>query len=276
MPVYASNADYVRDGVAPADERKERERIFREASAARLSVGTVHVYLTAPDGHTIDSQHVATAAQVEKLTAMLERTVERLKTKPGKPLVAPSSQSKKPKSNADALVLHVTARPLVKKGDDFVPAQTRLGETGSGSWGAYPGEDWLVLSKTEWTKLLPADAAAVGMTWEPDREVLAKLLVHFYPPTENNDVKKNQIEKQAVKATILTVKNGVATARLDGTLRMRHWFYHKEDDNVVEAMFVALVEFDVDKGKLRSLQVVTDRAVYGKRMPFGVAVRSVP
>ena len=57
---------------------------------------------------------------------------------------------------------------------------------------------------------------------------------------------------------------------------MRHWFYHKEDDHVVEASFVAVVEFDVDRGKLRSLQVATDRAVYAKRMPFGVAVRSVP
>ncbi len=276
MPVYASNEDYARDGAAPADERKERDRIFREASAARLSVGTVHVYLTAPDGHTIDSQHVATAARVEDLTAMLERAVERLKTKPGKPLVAPTAQSKRPKADADALVLHLTARLLVKKGDDFVPAKTQLGETRSGSWGAYPGEDWVVLNKAEWTKLLPAGASAVGTTWEPDREVLAKLLLHFYPPTENNDVKKNQIEKQEVRATILSVKDGVATARMDGTVKMRHWFYHKEDENVVEASFVAVVEFDVDKGKMRSLRVATERAVYATRMHFGVVVRSVP
>jgi hypothetical protein len=276
VPVYASNNDYTRDGPAPADERKERDRIYREALEAKLPAGTVHVYITAPDGHILDSQHVATAAQVEKLTEMLERTVERLQTKPGKPLAAPTVQSKMPKADADALVLHVTARNLVKKGDDFVPAKTHLGETRSGSWGAYPGEDWLVLSKTEWTKLLPAGEASVGTTWEPDREVLAQLLRYFYPSSENNDVQTNRIEKQEAKGTILTVKDGVATARLDGTLRMRHPFYHKEDDKAVEATFVGVLEFDVNKGKVRALQVATERAVYGGQSYFGVAVRSVP
>ena len=276
MPVYASNEDYARDGPAPADERKERDRIMREAAAAKLSVGTVHVYITAPDGHTIDSQHVATAAQVEKLTEMLERTVERLKTKAGKLLVTPAVQSKKPKADADALVLHLTARNLVKKGDDFVPTKPRLGETKSGNWGAYPGEDWIVLSKADWTKLLPTGKVSVGATWEPDKATLAKLLRYFYPSSENNDVTTNRIEKQEVKGTVLTVKDGVATARLDGTLRMRHWFYHKEDDKVVETAFVGVVEFDVNKGKVRAFHVATDRAIYADRIFFGVAVRSVP
>lgn len=276
MPVYASNEDYAGAGPAPDDERKERNRIYREAATAKLSSGTVHVYVTAPDGHTIDSQHVATAAKIEKLTAMLERTVERLKTKPGKPLAAPMVQSKTPPADAGALVLHLTARNLVKRGDDFVPAKTRLGETRSGSWGAYPGEDWIVLSKAEWTKLLPAGAARVSATWEPDRAALAKLLLHFYPSSENNDVQTNRIEKQEAKATILAVKDGIATARLDGTLRMRHPFYHKEDGNAVEAAFVGIIEFDVNKGAVQALHVATERAVYGDRMHFGVAVRSVP
>ena len=276
VPVYASNEDYRGDGPTPADERKERNRILREAGAAKLSVGTVHVYLTDPDGHALDSQHVATATQVEKLTVMLERTVERLKTKPGRPLAAPAVQSKRPKADADALVLHLTARTLVKKGDDFVPRKANLGETKSAGWGAYPGEDWIVLSKAEWTKLLPTGAVAVGTTWEPDREALSKVLLRFYPSTENNDVTKNRIEKQEAKATVFAVEGKVATARLDGTLRMRHWFYHKEDDNVVEATFVAVIEFDVDKGQVRALHLATDRAVFAGRINFGVAVRSVP
>jgi hypothetical protein len=276
VPVYTSNEDYRGNGPAPADERKERDRIYREALAAKLSAGTVHVYITAPDGHTIDSQHVATAAQVDRLTEMLERTIERLKTRPGKPLVAPAVQSRSPKAEADVLLLHLTSRNMVKKGDDWVPARTTLGETRSGSWGAYPGEDWIVLSKADWTKLLPAGEVKVGAKWEPDREALARVLLRFYPSSENNDVTTNKIEKQEATGTVLAVKEGVVTARLDGVLHMRHPFYHKEDNQAVEAKFVGLIEFDADRGKVRTLQMATAEAVYGGRSHFGVAVRSLP
>jgi hypothetical protein len=276
VPVYASNEDYRGDGWAPPDERKERDRIYREALAAKLSAGTVHAYVTGPDGHTIDSRHVANAAKVDNLTEMLEKTVERLNTKPGKPLAPPAPQSKVPKAESGDLVLHLTARNLVPQGNDFVIPKVTLGETRSGNWGAYPGEDWIILSRAEWTKLLPDGDVKPGQTWELNRDVTAKLLLRFYPSTENNDVKTNVIEKQEMKATILSVKDGVATARLDGSLRMKHPFYHKDDDNVVSASFVGVVEFDTDKTKMRALHIATDRAVYGPRLHFGVAVRSVP
>jgi hypothetical protein len=173
-------------------------------------------------------------------------------------------------------VLHLTARNLAPQGNDFVVPKVKLGETRSGNWGAYPGEDWIVLGRAECGKLLPAGDVKAGQTWEPDRETMAKLLLRFYPSSENNDVKTNRIEKQAVKATVLSVKDGVATARLDGTLRMKHPFYHKDDDNFVDATFLGVIEFDAAKGKVRSLHLATDRAVYGPRMHFGVAVRSVP
>ena len=276
MPVYLSNDDFQTGGSGAPEEKKERDRIMREAALAKLSVGTVHTYITAPDGHAIDSQHVATAANVDKMTEMLERTIERLKTKEGKTLAAPVPQSKAPKAENGSLVLHVTARNLVRQGDDYIPPKVKLGDTRSGSWGAYPGEDWVVLSRADWTKLLPAGAVKEGQTWEPEKDALAKLLLHFYPSSENNDVTTNRIEKQEVKATILSVKDGVATARLDGSLRMKHPFYHKDDDLAVGATFLGVIEFHADKGKVRSLHLATDHAVYGPRMNFGVAVRSVP
>jgi hypothetical protein len=275
VPVYVSNEDYRADGSASPEEKKERDGIYREALAAKLSAGTVHAYIVAPDGKVIDSQHVATASKVDQLTAMLERNIERLKTKEGKSIVAPAPQSNAPKAEADSLVLHLTARNLIRKGDELVPQKTTLGETRSGSWGAYPGEDWIVYSKAEWSKLLPRGQVKAGLMWEPDKEAMAKLLNYFYPSTENNDVKKNRMERQDVKATILSIKDGIASARIDGTLRLKHPFYHKDDDNFVEATFVGVVEFEVDKSRVRSLHVATEKAVYGGRIHFGVAVRSV-
>src|SRR5262249_9715666 len=152
---------------------------------------------------TIDSQHVATAAKVEQLTTMLERTIAKLKTPEGQPLVKPTNRSVAPKAEADGLVLHLTARNLVRKGDELVPRKSVLGETRSAGWGSYPAENWVVFTKEDSARLLPRGEVAVGASWEMDKEVAAKLLTYFYPSTENNDVTKNRIEEQALKATVL-------------------------------------------------------------------------
>src|SRR5437870_1797195 len=96
VPVYVSNEDYRDTGGAPAGERKEYTRIYREALEAKLSAGTVHAYVLSPDGHVADSRHVAKAYNVDELTTMLERTVEKFKTPAGKSLVAPKMQSAAP------------------------------------------------------------------------------------------------------------------------------------------------------------------------------------
>jgi hypothetical protein len=71
-----------------------------------------------------------------------------------------------------------------------VPTRTKLGETRSAGWGAFPAENWIVLTKDQWSKLLPAEKVKVGSTWELDKEVAARFLTHIYPTTENNDVSK--------------------------------------------------------------------------------------
>ena len=242
---------------------------------AKLSTGTVHAYVLSPDGHPIDSRHIAQASKVEELTAMLERTAARLKTPAGKPLLKPQSQSAPPGSKAGALVLHLTARTLRREGDEWVKVLPRLGATRSSGWGAYAAEDWIVLDREEWTKLLPAVAVKAGVSWELDGGASARILTHVYPSTENNDVSKNRIDRQELKATVLSVQGGVARARVDGRLRMKHPFYHKDDDNFVDATLVGWLEFEPAAKRIRTFQLATDQATYG-RMRFGAVVRSVP
>src|SRR5205085_10992903 len=119
----------------------------------------------------------------------------------------------------------------------------------------------------------PAGKVAAGTTWDIDRDVADNILVHVYPSSENNDVRKNKIESRTLRGTVISVKDGIVRARLDGELAMQHWFYHKEDGNRVNATFVGILEFEPGKG-IRSLQLVTSRATYA-RMNFGVVVRSV-
>jgi hypothetical protein len=129
-------------------------------------------------------------------------------------------------------------------------------------------------------KLLPHADLRPADSWELDNEVMASVLTHFYPPTENTDLRKNRIEEQSLQARVESIEKGVMRARLDGKLRMQHSFYHNEDNNFVEASLVGYLEVDIGQKAIRSLQLVTDRARYGGDVnsvqPFGVTVRAVP
>ena len=91
IPVYLSNEDYARGGAAPPAEKAELDRVRREGHAAKLSVGSVHAYILAPDGRLLDSLHTAQAANAGKLIAMLERNVRALGTQGGPPVAAPTT-----------------------------------------------------------------------------------------------------------------------------------------------------------------------------------------
>lgn len=256
VPVLAVNEEYRGSDVA-AEELAEYRRIFREANAAKLSTGTVHVYILEPAGKPIASLHVATAARTPKLLALLDDVIARLGVKPGKPLVPPAPLSRPPTVPAGSLVLHLTSRP------------TR----GGGSWDGV-SENWITFDRDEVKKLLPRAPVRPGQTWSPDPSLAARLLTHFYPVTENNDVRKNRIEEQQLSGRVLSVDGGIVRARLDGKLRMKHSFYHREDGNTVVATFTGYLDFAPRTGQIAKLRLATIDAAYGGGT-FAVAVRSV-
>jgi hypothetical protein len=252
--VYVVNDEYYRkEGTAPPEERAELQRIQQEGFAKKLAVGMVRAYVLTPDGHTHDILSDGTTAGT---LAMLGRAVEQFKPRPGKSVVPPAPQSAPPPAATDAVTLH-----LVSRGDD------------RGSWGEFPAENWIVLNRDDWSKLLPAGAVNPGQTWELDREVSARILTYFYPQTENNDARTDRIERQSLTAKALTVKDGLVTARVDGFVKMHHVFYPgRTDAQPLEAQVVGTLTFT--PGRRPSLQLATTRAIHGIR-PFKVAVRTV-
>src|SRR5213593_3994769 len=138
VPIYASNEDYKVGGGAPPDEKAEYERIYQQSLRKGLSTGTVHVYLLSPAGEPIDSLHVVEASKMDRLVHSLQSAVERLKTADGPPVAQPAPQSAPPAAAPDSLILHLTAR-----GFNIIA-----------SWREFPSEDWIVLGREEWTKLL--------------------------------------------------------------------------------------------------------------------------
>jgi hypothetical protein len=280
VPVNVANQEYATSNAIPPEEKAETTRIYHDALKAKLPAGTVCVYLLRPDGRLLDSLIVSDAAKPERLLDLLQRAIDRLQVQAGEPLVKPVPQSHAPACARGSLVLHLTARYLQRQGDDYVRMHPVLGTARSGQWAHLPSEDWVVLAPEEGRKLLPAGDVRPGTSWELDRDVTARLLTHFYPPTENTDVRKNRLDEQALTATVLSVRDDVARARVEGRLRMKHSFYHKDTDEFVEARVLGVLEFEPGRGVVRSLRLVTDRATYGgaggNRHPFGVAVRSVP
>src|SRR5207244_3332532 len=141
-------------------------------------------------------------------------------------------------------------------------------------------EDWIMLTRAEWAKLLPRGDVRAGTSWEFDKEVSARILERFFPPTENTDFQSNSMDDQCLTAHVESVQGCVARARIEGKLRMKHRFYHKDDDNFVEATLVGFMDFEPANERIRSLRLVTDTATYGGNANavqfFGVAVRSVP
>jgi hypothetical protein len=256
VPVYAVNEDYRAKGVVPEDEQAEYLRNYREALAKKFSAGTVHVYVLNPQGEVIGTRHVAEASKTENLLAFLEGVVAKLGTRRGKPLVEPKAQSAPPRHPKGSLVLHLAARGL----------------GGGGSWDG-TAENWVVYTPAEAKKLLPGGAVSNGTAWNLDSRLAARLLVHVYPVTENNDPAKNAIRRQALRGKVIGVKDGVAVARLDGQLVMRHDFYHKPDGNVVKTRLLGYLVFEPATGRVRSLRLITDGATYGGGK-FAVAVRS--
>jgi hypothetical protein len=260
VPAFVSMEDYEDHGTAPAAEKAEYWRIYHAAHAAGMSVGSVHVYIVSQDGQPIATRHVAKAIEEGELRSLLSETVRDLNVKRGDPLLRPAAQSAAPPHEPDDLVLHLVAR------------YARHG----GSWNEFPGEDWVVLRRAQWEKLLPpvGSTTTVGSGWDIDPELSAIILTHVYPQTENNDLRKNRLDRQSLRATIVSSAGGIARARVDGDLRMKHSFYPGRDtEQFVDAALIGYIDFGPESRRIRAVGLATDSARYDGH-EFGVGIRS--
>ncbi len=275
VPVYVSNEDYRDGGCAPAEEKAELRRIFQEGYAKHLSVGTVHAYILGPDGHLRDSMHTAQASRPELLIPMLQRNADALGVKPGEPIPSATVEAV-PKPDRGGLALRLVSRYLERRGDDYALTGQ---EEGSGGWASLPSEDWILLTAGQARGLLPGGPLRVGLDWDVDPGVARDLYLHFYPPTENWDLRTNRLDMRELHATVADISGGMARIRLTGRLRMKHPFYHKDDDKFAQATVTGYMEVDSAGRSIRRLELVTDDAEYGDaggRQSYGVALRSVP
>jgi hypothetical protein len=281
VPVSLRNQDFDDEGAAPAEDKSEKARIYHDALKAGMHAGTVCVYLVSPDGRpmAVAPANEDLVYDPDRLAGLMLQVVRQLNVVKAEPIVAGAPRSASPRVSAGSLVFHIVARYLERKGDACVPYDVKavLGTKKGRNWANLPSQDWVVLSRPEWMSLLPRGEVRVGSTWKPSEDVTAKLLQHFYPPTENTDLKKNRVEKLVIQARVESIERGIARARLDGRMRMKHPFYHRDDDNFVEAGLVGYVRFNTNTREIASLRLVTEDGRYGGDVNgmqhFGAAAR---
>src|SRR5437879_1234569 len=192
VPVHVDGVYVNRNPAIDAAEKAAYREIFEKFHKAnkenqtkdkpKFSVGSVHAYILTSEGRPVDSLHVADAAKPARLLEMLKKAKDELKVARGEPLSKLTPQNTQPKIEADAVLLHLTSRYLVRKGDsrarkdiddDLVPLlATGLGK-GQGGWHSLPSEDWIVLTRPDWMKLLPSEKVAVGKSWDLDAKTAA-------------------------------------------------------------------------------------------------------
>jgi hypothetical protein len=263
VAAYVSQDDYKRNGPASAEERETFNEIALFTRKEKMSCGSVCGYVLAPDGTVLDSGVVSLIIKGDALLNMLQTNAAKLGTKPGKPVVEPHPQFPRPETKRGELALHVVSRA-----EGTAP--------GKGGWRAFPGENWVVLTKSDAARLIPSGKINVGTKWELDKAVTDRLLIYFYPQSEDvGDRPDCTIESQSLMAKVESMKNGIALARIEGTLRMQHNFYPGRSGDMVDATIVGYMEFELAKKEIRSLKLVTEKANWGKTK-FDVAVRSEP
>jgi hypothetical protein len=200
-----------------------------------------------PDGSSVAGLDIGSANDPEKMTAFLTRVATQLHTEPGPPPVKPHPQSAAPASAADAMVVHLVSRSLA-----------------GGSWHEFPAENWIVLSRAEWTQLLPREALTLKTSWEVPRPVAVKLAEWVYPQNEEKtQVNRSRVDVAAFRMTVVTMENGLVRTRIDGKVRLKHSFSPGGGaEDYADSELVGFVDFDMSKRTVQRLRLVTNKAIY--------------
>jgi RNA polymerase sigma-70 factor (ECF subfamily) len=260
VPVYVSNVDYGELGSAPAPEKKLRDRIWREATEAKLHWGMDCLYLLEPGSGRLKDVLPLAKATIEAMRRWLE---ENAKTPPGAALAKPAPQSAAPAAPSGSLVLHLTAR--------YLDAQGNV-ERERPDFHEVPAEDWLILSPEEWRQVVPPPKGTSRL----DRRLAEELLTHVHPAdmSINHDPNaRNRLVVAELKATRVSR----SWVLLEGRLEMQRSFTQVSvsEERPVTAVLKGFVHLKDGGGAVQSLQLISERATYGAKN-FGVAVRSTP
>ncbi len=266
VPIYIASEDYKRDdGKASAEERaawrKMLQEAWREKSEDVFLTSDATCFVLDPNSREcVAAIRLPKLMEVPRVLDMLNGNAEKLGVKPGPTAIPPSEQVRPDRAvKPDELGIHMVSRSIPS----------------GGTWKALPAEDYVILVREEWEKFLPPENAKVGDMYTIAKNVNDKILINLYPPSPNRDPDTNHIASKPMKATVVSIKDGITRVRLDNEFRMKHHFLPaKDDDRYVEATLVGYVDVDTKSRQIQKLRMVTEKAKYDVD-GFGSAIQSV-
>jgi hypothetical protein len=252
VPVTVANEVTGEKGSAAPAEKKEHRRIYLDFYQKNLGVGNVHVYVLGPDASAIGGLDINSAIDSAKMIALLEQVAGKLGTKAGAPVVRPHATSRPPAFAPDALVVHLVSRALA-----------------DGSWHQYPSENWIVLSRAEWTQLLP-EKATPNAAWEIPHAVAVKLAEWVYPQNEDaSRANRSRVDVADFRMQVVTVRGDMARARIQGKVRLMHTFYPGgKSEDFADSELTGYLDFNTAERSIQRLRIVTTKGDYANKWPF--------
>jgi hypothetical protein len=260
VPVTSKNEEAAEEnGSGPPEEKRERQRIYLEFYGKKLGIGDVHVYIVAPDKSAVASLSVVDAQEPGKMIPFLEGIVAKLHVPPGAPAIRPHPTSRPPVVTGDSLVIHLVSRALA-----------------GGSWHEFPAENWIVLSRTEWNQLLPAEPVPLKSSWAVPQSVAGRLAEWVYPQNEEKTGKnRSRVDVAEFRMTAVAVQGSLVRARIQGKIRLLHSFAPgggSQDFAVSELN--GYMDFDIAQHRIQRLRIVTTKADHNGT-PFATSLVSM-
>jgi hypothetical protein len=248
VPVTSANEDMEPGGRAPQAERDERRRIYGDFLERKMGAGEVHVYVIGPDRRSLGGLDVGSAMDIDKEVAFLSALATQEHVQAGPPPFRPQPRSIPPHADSSSLAIHLTARKI----------------EGGRTWNEFPSENWIMLTRQDWSQVLPPSGASLQTTWTMPPAVAMKLGEWVYPQTEETHrVNRSKVELADFRLTIVTLQGSLCRARIEGKVRLVHSFYpgHPAED-YASADLIGFADFDLGRGEVQRLRIVTQKAQY--------------
>jgi hypothetical protein len=253
-------AEQAKIGTAPAhheDDRANREyRAFTPPGPDPF-----FVVIVSPAGHPVGflrTDDMAPGGGVQdRLERSLRSEIARLDLKPGEamPTMRPAHASQQ-----GEIVLHVAARytgDVIIRGAQGEPLDDKIDE-----FRVVPQEARAHLSALFTRPLFPPDGAAVGATWEVPNAVMDPVYHWIYPPTEYSAPELTLPVSRTTRAELVALDGERARVRLDGSLKLKHPWWNRDEEKYVETRLVGFVDLDLRARSVRDFRMATVDAVY--------------
>lgn len=248
--------------------------------------GPVRGVLLAPDGTVLDSFHVMEIHYTGDFRRRLEALADDLQVPTGPPVA--SAGAGRPALGPGDLLLRLTSRFLTTTEEaealrPYFDGRTETGLNGLLLRIEVPAEQWLVLSREDWSALAPGADGAVQVP----PALRDRLLIELVPPTETYVLLRNRLQEATLTGAVVEDDGDLVRIRFAGSTRVLHpwwgaWWKKPDpsDRRYAEASVSGYAHYRRSTGTFEDLALATEGGRYidpdGCTLTYDAVLRVAP